>query len=118
MRGERLRGYRRALRDVAATLNELPDDVYIDDVRDAVDALDPRQPARHAARYDPTIAPVKTGPKFYWAKTEMTDNIVTVWHPEVKNPKKVQYNWSHYPLGYLANEAGLPASCFELKLER
>ena len=68
-------------------------------------------------RIHPTTAPIKTGPQFYWAKTEMTDDTVTVWHPEVKNPRKVQYNWSHYPLGYLANEAGLPASCFELMLE-
>jgi sialate O-acetylesterase len=50
--------------------------------------------------------------KFRWAKAEIRDGAVVVWHPEVKEPAAVRYAWADNPAANLVNGAGLPASPF------
>ena len=50
--------------------------------------------------------------QFNWAKAEIVDNQIVVWHPEIDNPIAVRYAWASNPVCNLVNSAGLPASPF------
>lgn len=53
--------------------------------------------------------------KWFWAdKAQISGESVIVSCSAVKNPVKVRYNWSNFPLGNLFSKAGLPAAPFEL----
>ena len=55
--------------------------------------------------------------KFYWAEAGIRKNGTEVWvySADVPSPKQVRYGWSDNPLrANLENEAGLPASPFEM----
>ncbi|BFT31441.1 sialate O-acetylesterase [Alteromonas sp. D210916BOD_24] len=51
--------------------------------------------------------------QFYWANVAITDNKVTLTHPDVSSPKTVRYAWGDNPAAGLYNRAGLPAPPFE-----
>lgn len=53
--------------------------------------------------------------QWLWAKAEITGaDMVTVWHPNVKQPAEVRYAWSvNADHANLYNKAGLPASLFK-----
>jgi len=51
--------------------------------------------------------------KFVWAKANIENNSVVVWHDEIPNPLYVRYAWADNPFGAnLCNKEGLPASPF------
>jgi sialate O-acetylesterase len=50
--------------------------------------------------------------KFYYARAEVKDNVVTASSPHVSKPVAVRYAWSSNPDGNLFNNYGLPASPF------
>ena len=50
--------------------------------------------------------------RFVWAKAKIVDNVVHVWHEDVKNPIAVRYGWADNPVCNLYNGADLPASPF------
>ena len=50
---------------------------------------------------------------FHWARAEIKDNRVVVYHPDVNNPVAVRYAWGNNPEdANLFNMEGLPASPF------
>ena len=51
--------------------------------------------------------------KFVWAKAEIKNNKVIIWHENIKTPVAVRYAWADNPTGAnLCNKEGLPASPF------
>ena len=55
------------------------------------------------------------GEHFVWANAEVKGDTVRVWSEQVSNPTVVRYAWSDNPeTANLYNEAGLPATPFEL----
>lgn len=51
--------------------------------------------------------------KWHWAQAKITGpDTVEVWHPEVKEPLAVRYNWADNPQGTLFSEMYLPAYPF------
>lgn len=51
--------------------------------------------------------------QWHWANAKIVDaDTVEVWHPEIKKPLAVRYNWANNPQGTLYNEAYLPAYPF------
>lgn len=55
---------------------------------------------------------------FHWAQARVVDGQkVEVWHPEIAAPLWVRYGWDDNPASAnLRNEAGLPASPFEMRV--
>jgi sialate O-acetylesterase len=51
--------------------------------------------------------------KFMWAKAEIINDQVKVWHDHIPNPMYVRYNWADNPDGNLYNKEGLPAAGFK-----
>lgn len=49
---------------------------------------------------------------FKSAKSRIKNNIIEVWHPEIKNPRYVRYGYSPFTESNLTNKSGLPASTF------
>jgi sialate O-acetylesterase len=57
--------------------------------------------------------------KFIWAKAKIKGNKVVVWSDDVKTPSYVRYGWADNPeKANLYNKAMLPASPFEIKVEK
>lgn len=54
--------------------------------------------------------------EFVRAKAEIRDDAVIVSSPQVASPKRVRYAWTPYPTATLFNQAGLPASPFEIEV--
>lgn len=54
---------------------------------------------------------------FKHAKSRIRNNILEVWHPEIKNPRYVRYGFSPYTESNLTNKSGLPASTFSNEIE-
>ena len=51
--------------------------------------------------------------KFLWAKAEIINDKIRVWHPDIPNPVSVRYAWANNPVtANLVNDEGLPASPF------
>lgn len=48
--------------------------------------------------------------KFLWGEAVIEGNAVHVWHPDIKTPVAVRYDWAPNPIGNLVNSAGLPAA--------
>jgi sialate O-acetylesterase len=48
-----------------------------------------------------------------WAKAEIINDQVKVWHDHIPNPMYVRYNWADNPDGNLYNKEGLPAAGFK-----
>ena len=55
---------------------------------------------------------------FKSAESTIKNDILEVWHPEIKNPRYVRYGYSPYTKGNLTNKSGLPASTFSNLIER
>ncbi|WP_084163912.1 sialate O-acetylesterase [Olivibacter sitiensis] len=56
--------------------------------------------------------------KFIWANARIDGNEVLVWHDSIAHPTAVRYAWADNPVhANLYNEAGLPASPFEVDLK-
>jgi len=53
-----------------------------------------------------------TDKKFKWAKAEIQNNKVTVFHPNIKPPVAVRYAWANFPICNLYNKEGFPAVPF------
>ncbi len=54
--------------------------------------------------------------RFRWAEARIEGNQVIVWHPDITQPKRLRYGWSHNPVkANLYNKEGLPASAFEIR---
>ncbi len=57
--------------------------------------------------------------RFKWAQAVIENNKVIVWNNEILRPIKVRYAWDDNPQGVnLKNNAGLPASPFQMTLEK
>jgi len=57
--------------------------------------------------------------RFKWAEAVIEKNKVIVWNNEILRPVKVRYAWDDNPQGVnLKNNAGLPASPFQMTLEK
>ena len=54
---------------------------------------------------------------FKSAKSRMKNNVLEVWHPQIKNPRYVRYGFSPYTESNLTNKSGLPASTFSNEIE-
>lgn len=56
------------------------------------------------------------GKNFRWAQAKLKGKKLIVWHEDIAEPVAVRYAWSDNPEGAnLYNEAGLPATPFELR---
>ena len=57
--------------------------------------------------------------RFKWAEAVIENNKVIVWNNEILRPVKVRYAWDDNPQGVnLKNNADLPASPFQMTLEK
>lgn len=57
--------------------------------------------------------------KFVWAKAEIVGDEVMVWSETLSDPVYVRYAWADNPVNpNLYNKEGLPASPFEIKIEK
>lgn len=57
--------------------------------------------------------------KYRWAKSNIVKDQVMVWHPDIAKPVKLRYAWANNPKSAnLYNQQGLPASPFEVELEK
>lgn len=54
---------------------------------------------------------------FKSAKSTIKNDILEVWHPDIKNPRYIKYGYTPYTEGNLINKSGLPASTFSNLVE-
>jgi sialate O-acetylesterase len=60
------------------------------------------------------IAVAGTDRKFVWADARIDGETVLVSSPSVRHPALIRYGWADNPVCNLFNDAGLPASPFEI----
>ena len=51
------------------------------------------------------------------AKSRIKNNILQVWHPNIKKPRYIRYGFSPYTDSNLTNKSGLPASTFSNEID-